>query len=110
MTESRSSPAWSTAPELNGGEGAGPSGRGAVLGFGEALRHAHGGRGGVRWLGTDSVVGTEARRDGGSLLETDKRPRARTTSNGVTSSYRRAHGVRGTGWLRHGMQHTIVLG
>jgi hypothetical protein len=109
MTESRSSPAWSTAPELNGGEGAGPSDRGAALGFGEALRHAHGERGGVRWLGTDSVVGTEARR-GGSLPEADKRPRARTTSNGVTSSYRRAHGVRGMGRLRHGMQHTIVLG
>jgi hypothetical protein len=26
------------------------------------------------------------------------------------SSYRRAHGVRRTGWLQHGMQHTTVLG
>jgi hypothetical protein len=51
----------------------------------------------VRWLGTDSVAGTEARRGGDSLPEADKRPRVRTGSNGVASSYRCAHEVRGTG-------------
>jgi hypothetical protein len=56
------------------------------------------------------VAGTEARRSGGSLPEVNKRPRARTTSNGVASSYRRAHKVRGTGWLEHGVQRMVVLG
>jgi hypothetical protein len=55
-TEGQNSPARSTAPELNGGEGAGPSGRGAALGSGEALGHVYGERGGVRWLGTDEVL------------------------------------------------------
>jgi hypothetical protein len=64
----------------------------------------------VRWLITDSVVGTEAWHDGGSLPEADKRPRARMTSNGVASSYRCAHRVRGTGWLGHDVQRTTVLG
>jgi hypothetical protein len=40
-TERQSSPARSTVSELNGGEGAGPSGRGAALGSGEALGPAH---------------------------------------------------------------------
>jgi hypothetical protein len=57
MMERRSSPTW----ELNGGEGAGPSGRGAALGSREALGPTHVERGGVRWLGTDSVVGTKVR-------------------------------------------------
>jgi hypothetical protein len=56
------------APELNDGEGADPSGRGAALGSGEALEPMHGERGGVRWLDTDSVAETEARRDGGLLV------------------------------------------
>jgi hypothetical protein len=99
-----------TAPELNGGEGASPSGRGAALGSSEALGPTHGERGGVRWLGTNSVVGTEVRRDGGSLPEADKRPRVRTTSNGVASSYRCVHRVRGTGRLGRGVQRTGVLG
>jgi hypothetical protein len=43
-------------PELNGGEGAGPSDWGAALGSGEALGPAYGERGGVRWLGTDEVA------------------------------------------------------
>jgi hypothetical protein len=85
----------SMAPELNDSEGATPSGWGAALGSGKALGPAQGERGGVRWLSTDSVAGTEARRGGGSLPEADKRPSARTTSNGVASSYRHAHGVRG---------------
>jgi hypothetical protein len=89
-TERRSSSARSMVPELNGGEGAGPSGRGAALGSGEALGPTHGKRGGVRWLGTDSVVGTEARRGGGNLPKADKKPRTWTTSNGVASSYKRA--------------------
>jgi hypothetical protein len=37
MMDRQSSPAWSMAPELNGGEGAGPSGWGAALGSVEAL-------------------------------------------------------------------------
>jgi hypothetical protein len=88
-TERRSSSARSMVPELNGGEGAGPSGRGAALGSGEALGPTHGKRGGVRWLGTNSVVGTEARRGGGNLPKADKKPRTWTTSNGVASSYKR---------------------
>jgi hypothetical protein len=56
VTEGRNSPTRSTAPKLNGGEGAGPSGWGAALGFGEALGPMYGERGGVRWLGTDEVV------------------------------------------------------
>jgi hypothetical protein len=32
------------------------------------------------------------------------------TSNGVASSYRCAHRVRGTGWLGHDVQRTTVLG
>jgi hypothetical protein len=55
-TERRSSPTQSIAPELNGGEGAGPSGRGAALRSGEALEPTHGERGGVRWLSTDEVA------------------------------------------------------
>jgi hypothetical protein len=47
--EGRNSPARSTALELNGGEGAGPSGLGAALG------PTYGERGGVRWLGNDEV-------------------------------------------------------
>jgi hypothetical protein len=43
----------SMTPEFNGGEGAGPSGRGVALGSCEALGPAHGERGGVRWLGTE---------------------------------------------------------
>jgi hypothetical protein len=60
MTERRSSPVWSMAPELNGGEGAGPSNYGATLGSREALGPAYGERGGVRCLGTDEVRKTEA--------------------------------------------------
>jgi hypothetical protein len=54
--EGRSSPVWSTAPELNGGEGACPSGWGAALGSGEALGPTYGKRGGMRWLGTNRAV------------------------------------------------------
>jgi hypothetical protein len=54
-TEGQNSPVQSTAPELNGGEGAGSSGFGAPLGSGEALGPTYGERGGVRWLGTDKV-------------------------------------------------------
>jgi hypothetical protein len=43
-TERRSSPTRSTTPELNDGEGAGPSGWGAALGSGEALGPAYGER------------------------------------------------------------------
>jgi hypothetical protein len=77
-----------------------------VLRVGEqlwALGPAHGERGGVRWLDTNSVAGTYVRRGGGSLPEADQRPRVRTISNGVASSYRRAHGVRGAGRLGRGV-------
>jgi hypothetical protein len=60
------------APELNGGEGASPLGWGAALGSGKALGPTHGERGGVRWLGTDEVVGIEA-----SMAETAYRGRTR---------------------------------
>jgi hypothetical protein len=45
--ERRSSPARSTAPKLNDGEGAGPSVQGAALGSGDALGLTHRERGGV---------------------------------------------------------------
>jgi hypothetical protein len=96
-TKRRSSPAWSTTPKVNCGEGAGPSGRGAALGSVEALGPAHGERGGVRWLDTDSVAATEVRHNGGSLPKADRRPRAWTTRNGVASSYRCVHRVSWTG-------------
>jgi hypothetical protein len=56
MTERRSSPVWSMAPELNDGENAGPLGRGAALGSGKVLVPMHEERGEVRWLGTDEVA------------------------------------------------------
>jgi hypothetical protein len=56
MIESPSSPARSTAPELNGGEGVGPLGWVASLGSGEALGPVYGDRDGVRRLGTDEAV------------------------------------------------------
>jgi hypothetical protein len=46
-TERRSSPARSTAPKLNDGEGAGPSVQGVALGSGDALGLTHRERGGV---------------------------------------------------------------
>jgi hypothetical protein len=51
------------APKLNGGEGVGPSGRGATLSSGKTPGPAHRERGGVRWLDTDDVV--ENRRERG---------------------------------------------
>jgi hypothetical protein len=44
------------APELNGSEGADPSGWGVALGSGKALGPAYGERGGMRCFGTDEVV------------------------------------------------------
>jgi hypothetical protein len=54
-------------PELNGGEGAGPSDWGAALGSGEALGPAYGERGGVRWLGTDEVAENRGETQSGRL-------------------------------------------
>jgi hypothetical protein len=54
--ERQNSPAQSTTPELNDGEGASHLGWGVALGSGEALGPVYGGRGGVRWLGTDEVA------------------------------------------------------
>jgi hypothetical protein len=68
-----SSTVRSTTSELNGGEGVGSLSQGAAPSSGEALGPAHGEEGGVRWLGTDDVVGIEVRRGGDGLLETDKR-------------------------------------
>jgi hypothetical protein len=70
-TERRSSPARSTAPELNDGEGADPLGRGAALGSGEALGPAYGERGGVRWLNTDEVAENRGERGVDGLPEAD---------------------------------------
>jgi hypothetical protein len=100
---------WLMVPELNGSEGARPSGRGEALGSSEVLGPTYTERGGVRRLSTDSVAGTEARGGGGNLPEADRRLRAWTTRNGVASSYRCAQGVRRTRWLQHGMQHTTML-
>jgi hypothetical protein len=69
--ERRSSPVWSTASELNGGEGAGPSGSRAVLGSGEVLGPVYGERGGVRWLGTDEVVENRGECGSDGLPEVD---------------------------------------
>jgi hypothetical protein len=71
MTERRSSLARTMTPELNDGEGAGPSGWGAAMGPGGALGPAYGERGGVRWLGTDEVVENRGERDGDGLAEAD---------------------------------------
>jgi hypothetical protein len=60
-TEGWNSPARSTAPELNDGEGAGPSGWGATPGSSESLGPTYGERGGVRWLGTDEVAEKQRR-------------------------------------------------
>jgi hypothetical protein len=68
----RSSPAWSTAPEVSSGEGVGSSGRGATLSSGEAPGPAHGERGGVRWLGTDGMVENRGECSGDGLPEADK--------------------------------------
>jgi hypothetical protein len=59
------------APELNGGEGAGPPGRGVTLGSGKALGPTHGERGGVRWLGTDKVAENRGKRCGDGLPGAD---------------------------------------
>jgi hypothetical protein len=69
--ERRSSPVWSMVSELNGGEGAGPLGQGAALGSGKALGHAHGERGGVRWLDTDEVAENRGKRGGDRLPGAD---------------------------------------
>jgi hypothetical protein len=61
------------APELNGGEDAGPSGRGAALRSGEAPGPVHGERGGVRWLGTDGVAENRGERGGDGLPGADRR-------------------------------------
>jgi hypothetical protein len=70
-TERRSSPAWSMAPKLNDGEGAGPLGRGAALGYGEALGPAYGERGGVRWLGIGEVAKNICESSSDGLPEAD---------------------------------------
>jgi hypothetical protein len=89
-TEIQSSPARSTAPELNGGECVSSSGRGVALSSKEAPGPTHEEEGGVRWLDTDSVAGTEARHGGGGLPETDKRSWLRQDAMGGASFYSRA--------------------
>jgi hypothetical protein len=74
MMERQSSPAWSTALELNDGEGAGPLGRGAALGSGEALGPTYSESGGVRWLDTDEVVENRGEHGGDGLSEADTAP------------------------------------
>jgi hypothetical protein len=68
----RSSPARSTASELNGGEGVGSSVWGATSSSGKAPEPAHGERGGVRWLGTDGVAENRGDRGGDDIPEVDK--------------------------------------
>jgi hypothetical protein len=70
-TEERSSPARMMEPELIDGEGADSLGWEAALGFGEALRPAHGEKGGVRWLGTDGVLESRGECGGDGLPEAD---------------------------------------
>jgi hypothetical protein len=76
--EGWNSPTRSTAPELNGSDGADPSGWGAALGSGEALGPAYRERGGVRWLGTDGAAenrggcGGDSLSEGGSSRGVDK--------------------------------------
>jgi hypothetical protein len=70
--EMQSSPVRSTMPELNGGEGVSPSGRGATPSSGKAPRPVHGERGGVRWLGTDGMVENRSERGSDGLPEADK--------------------------------------
>jgi hypothetical protein len=60
-----------TAPELNDGEGADSSSWEAALGSGEALRPAHGEKGGVRWLGTNGVSESRGECGGDGLPEVD---------------------------------------
>jgi hypothetical protein len=91
--EMRSSLAWSRAPELNGGEGAGPSSWGVSLKSGKAPGPAHGERGGVRWLSTDGVAENRGEHGGDGLPEADRKPIARTTSKTKGSIYSHAsHG------------------
>jgi hypothetical protein len=61
------------ASELNNRQDVGPSGWGVALGSTETPGLVHGKSGVVRWLSTDGEAETEARRDGGSLSETDKK-------------------------------------
>jgi hypothetical protein len=87
MMDMWSSSARLTAPKLNGGEGVSSLGRGAAPSSREAPGPTHGEEGGVRWLGTDGVAGTEARYGGGGLLETDKRRCRRRDAMGGASFY-----------------------
>jgi hypothetical protein len=100
MTEGRSSSARSTAPELNDGEGAGPSGRGAALRSDEAPEPTHMERGGVRWLGTDGVAKKRGKRGGDGLSEMDKRHWHGRDATGGASFYSRA--PRRAMWARRG--------
>jgi hypothetical protein len=88
--EIRSSPARSTSPQLNGGEGVDPSSRGAALRSSKGPGPTHGERGGVRWLGTDGVAENRGKHGGDSLPEANRRSIARTTSKTEGSFYRRA--------------------
>jgi hypothetical protein len=54
----RSSPARSTAPKHNDGEGVGSLGRGAAPSSGEAPGPTQREEGGVRWLSSDGVART----------------------------------------------------
>jgi hypothetical protein len=71
VKEGQNSPARSTVPELNGGEGVSPSGWGAALGSSEALGPAYGERGGVKWLSTNEVVENGGECGGDGLPEAD---------------------------------------
>jgi hypothetical protein len=68
----RSSPARSTALELNDSECVSSLGRGATPSSSEAPGPVHEERGGVRWLGTNGVVENRGERGGDGLPEADK--------------------------------------
>jgi hypothetical protein len=79
--EERSSPAQTTALELNDREGDDSSGWEAALGSGEALRPVHGEKGWVMWLGTDGVSESRGECSGDGLPKADTMP-ARTRRRG----------------------------
>jgi hypothetical protein len=108
MTEMQSSPTQLMAPEVNDGEGAGPSGRGAAPRSSEAPGPAHGERGGVRRLSTDGVVENRGECGGDGLPEADRRPIVSTTSKTEGSFYCHASRGSNTGLRKERGREVIV--
>jgi hypothetical protein len=91
MTSRRRITGAAMALRLSGGEGGGPTTRGADMSSAEAPEPAHKDAKRVRQLDTDGVAETEARRDGGGLPEEDKRCWRRHNATVGVSSYRHKH-------------------